>query len=222
MPLICPFLLYLAAVSNCDFWVIPSWVYTSRSSPAWSFFRFHSASLSLAPSFPPTSVAFKKPSSGATAFSFASKTASYLLSAWACHVIPSFSSTLTSFLRSFLHLRHLVYKLNRLYSFLAPPAFRSFYHPYSGQICPYCSVSYLDLGVARGVFFRGVSEYRIDFSFCPGDVKTTAADFSFLHFHLVPLSKLPRPCLSHVFLDVCKWTPAFNLFSSSFRSISCC
>ena len=37
-------------------------------------------------------------------------TATYLLSAWACHLIPSFSSSLTSFLLSFLHLRHLVYK----------------------------------------------------------------------------------------------------------------
>ena len=70
----------------------------------WSFFRSHSAS------FATTSVVFKNPSSGVTAFSFASKPASHLLSAWACHVTPSFSSSLTSFLGSLLHLRHLVYK----------------------------------------------------------------------------------------------------------------
>ena len=42
-----------------DFWVVPSWVYPSRSAPAWSFLRSHSASLALAPSLPPTSVGIK-------------------------------------------------------------------------------------------------------------------------------------------------------------------
>ena len=51
-----------------DFWVIPSWFYSSRSSAAWSFFCSHSNSLSLAPSLPPISVVFKNLSSGATAF----------------------------------------------------------------------------------------------------------------------------------------------------------
>ena len=111
-----PFSLSTCALSRrhdcfyCDFWVEPSWVYPSNSSPAWSFFRSHSSSLSLAPSLPPTSVVFKNLSSGATAFSFPSKLANHLLSPWACHTTPSFSSSLTSFLRSFLHFRHLVYK----------------------------------------------------------------------------------------------------------------
>ena len=110
LPLTYPCLLYLAAVSNCDFWAMPSWIHLSRSSPAWSFFRPHSNFLCLAPSLPPTPVALKNLSSSATAFSFASKSASHLLSARACHKTPFFSSSLTSFLRSFLHLWHLVYK----------------------------------------------------------------------------------------------------------------
>ena len=110
LPFTFPCLLYLAAVSNCDFWAMPSWIHPSRSLPAWSFFRPHSNSFSLAPSLPPISVAFKNLSSGATAFTFASKPVSHLLSAWACHKTPSFSSSLNSFLRSFLHLRHLVYR----------------------------------------------------------------------------------------------------------------
>ncbi len=109
-PLFFPFLLYLAAVNYCDFWVNPSWVYPSKSSPARSFFRSHSNPFSLAPSLPPTSVACKNLSNSAIAFLFASKPASHLLSALACHKTPYFSSSLTSFLRSFLHLRHLVYK----------------------------------------------------------------------------------------------------------------
>ena len=36
----------------CDVWVIHSWFYSSRSSPAWSFLRSHFSSLSLAPSPP--------------------------------------------------------------------------------------------------------------------------------------------------------------------------
>ncbi len=111
MPPICPFLLYLAACKSKQRHLgIPSWVYPSRSSPAWSFLRSHCASLSLAPSLAPTSVASKNLSSGVTAFSFASELASHLLSACACHATPSFPSSLTSFLRSLLHLRHLVYR----------------------------------------------------------------------------------------------------------------
>ena len=52
--------------------LIPSWVYPSRSSPAWSFFFSHSSSLSLAPSLPPISVACKNLSSGFVALSLAS------------------------------------------------------------------------------------------------------------------------------------------------------
>ena len=90
LPFIFPFLLYLAAVTYCDFWVIPCWIYPSKSSPARSVFCSHSNSLSLAPALPPTSVACKNLNSGATAFLFASKPASHLLSAWACHKTPSF------------------------------------------------------------------------------------------------------------------------------------
>ena len=109
-PFILPFPLFLAAVSDCDFWVIPSWVYPSKSSPAWSFFCSHSNSLSLAPSLPPISVACKNLSNGFVALSLASNSASHLRSAWACHLTPSVYSSLIIFLLSFLHLRHLVYK----------------------------------------------------------------------------------------------------------------
>ena len=115
MPPICSFLHFLAAC-NLRLLGFPSCVYPSRSSPARSFFRSHSASFSFAPSLAPTSVASKNLSSGVTAFSFASKPASHLLSAWACHVTPSFTSSLTSFLRSFLHLRHLVYKCSTVWT----------------------------------------------------------------------------------------------------------
>ena len=79
--LFCPFMLYLAAIF----------------------------ALTATFSLPPTPVAFKNLSSGPTALLFPSKLANHLLSPWACHAIPSFSSSLTSFLRSFLHFRHLVY-----------------------------------------------------------------------------------------------------------------
>ena len=109
-PLILPFPLCLAAVSDCDFRVIPSWVYPSRSSPTWSFFRSHSNSLSLAPSLPPISVACKNLSSGFLALSLANNSVRHLRSAWACHLTRSVYSSLIIFLLSFLHLRHLVYK----------------------------------------------------------------------------------------------------------------
>lgn len=102
--------------------------------------------------------------------------------------------------------------LNRLHFFLAPPAFRCFYRPYSSQKYPYCFVSYFGLVEMWAVFFRGVSKYWVDFKFCPRDVKTTAAGFSFLHLHFVPLSKLSRSCMSQVLLDVCHWIPCSACF----------
>ena len=112
LPFICPFLLCLAAVISLSatFGLIPSWVYPSRSSPSWSFLRSHSNSLSFAPSLPPIPIVFKNLSSGANAFSFASRPANHLFSTWVCHPMPSFTSSLTSFLLSFLHRRQLVYK----------------------------------------------------------------------------------------------------------------
>ena len=88
----------------------------SSSSPAWSFLRSHFFSHSYASFFLPTSVAYKNLRSGATAFLFASRSASHLLLTWACHLIPSLSSSLTSFLLTFLHLWHFVYKCPTVYS----------------------------------------------------------------------------------------------------------
>ena len=48
-----------------------SCIYSSRSTPSWSFLRSHSDSFSLLPSLPPIPVASKNLSSGATAFWFA-------------------------------------------------------------------------------------------------------------------------------------------------------
>lgn len=78
-PLIPLFLLYLAAICECDFWVIPSWVYLSRFSPSWAFVRSHYSPLSLALSLPPIPV-FKNFSSGVTALSSPSLPANHLLS----------------------------------------------------------------------------------------------------------------------------------------------
>ena len=130
---LCVFYLQLQAWPSCPLFVpfalsrrliilprllgIPLLSHPSRSSPARSFLRSHSASLSFAPSLAPTSVALKNPSSGVAAFSFASKPASHFLSACARHVTPSFPSSLTSFLRSLLSLRHLVYKCSTIWTF---------------------------------------------------------------------------------------------------------
>ncbi len=121
------------------FGIIPSSIYPSRSSPAWSFLSSHPNSVYVALSLPPTSDVCKNLSSGATPFSFACKAASHLLSSRAFHNTPSFSGSLTSFFRSFLHMRHLVYvqKHNRLNCSLAPLAFGRFYYPYSSQKSPY-------------------------------------------------------------------------------------
>lgn len=59
---LCPFILSICALScphnrfNCEFWVRPSWVYPSNSSPAWLFFCSYASYLFLAPSLPHTSV----------------------------------------------------------------------------------------------------------------------------------------------------------------------
>ena len=82
----------------------------SNSSPAWSTLRSHSSSRSFAPSLAPTSVDFKKSSSGPTASSFASNSASPFFSVHPCQRIPSLYNFLRSFRRSFLHFLHLVYK----------------------------------------------------------------------------------------------------------------
>ncbi len=74
-----PYLFLFALSRRCTLKLrllgIPILSHPSRSSPAWSLIRPHSASLA------PTSVVFKNLSSGVTAFSFASKLASHLLSA---------------------------------------------------------------------------------------------------------------------------------------------
>ncbi len=126
LPLIFSFLLYLAAVNYCDFWFIPSWIHPSQSSPARSFFRSYSNSCSLAPSFSLTSVACKISKSDAIAFLLTSRPTSHLFLAWTCHKTPFFSSSLTGFLRSFLHLRHLVNKCSTNWT-------ASLHHQHSGS-----------------------------------------------------------------------------------------
>lgn len=108
LPFLC--LLYLAAILDCNFWVVPFWIYSSRFLSTWSFIRSHSIALSLTPSLPPTPSVFKNFNSSTTAFSFASSLANHLFSAWGCLVIPSFSSFWTSCLCFFLYLRHFAYQ----------------------------------------------------------------------------------------------------------------
>ena len=105
-PLFCPFLLYLAAIINCDFWVSPPEFYPRKFSPSWSCLLAHSNSLSFAPSLPPIPVVFRNFNHGATAFSFPSRLANHLLSTCGCHITPCFSNSRTSFLLCFLHFRH--------------------------------------------------------------------------------------------------------------------
>ena len=75
-----PFQLYLATIITLSttFRLNPPKFYPSNFSPAQSFFLSHSSSFSLAPSLSPTSVVLKNLSSGATALSFASRSASHL------------------------------------------------------------------------------------------------------------------------------------------------
>ncbi len=116
MPLLCPFLLCLAALIDCDFWVFPPEFYPRRFSPSWSCFLAHSSSSSFNPSLPPIPVAFKNFSSGATTFSYSSRVPNHLLSTCGCHLTPSFSNSRTSFLLCFLHFRHRAYKCSTVCS----------------------------------------------------------------------------------------------------------
>ena len=77
-------------------------------SLSWSLLLCHSSSLSLAPSLLPTPVPFKNFNTGPTARSFANKLPSHLHSGRGCQLIPCWPSSLLSFLRSLLHLRHSV------------------------------------------------------------------------------------------------------------------
>ena len=88
----------------------------NSSSPSWSFFRPHSSSRSLAPSLPPTSVAFRNPNIGPIAFSLASSSASLFLSLHPWQLIPSIQRALISFRLSFFHRRHLVYRCSTVCS----------------------------------------------------------------------------------------------------------
>ena len=108
-PLFSPFLLCLAAM-------MVRLLDSSRSSPSWSFFRPLSNSLSFAPSLPPIPVVFKNFSISATPFSSPSRFANHLPPTWGCHMMPSFSSSRTSFLLCFLHFRHRAYKCSSVCS----------------------------------------------------------------------------------------------------------
>lgn len=113
-PLLFHFCFILPLFVDRDFWAVPSWVYPSRFSPARSFLRSHSNSFLLALS-PPIPIIFINLNNGATAFSTPSMSANHLLSIWGCHLIPSFSSSRTSFLLWFLHLRHQVYRCSTVF-----------------------------------------------------------------------------------------------------------
>lgn len=76
------------------------------SSPSWSTLLSHLAALSAPPSRLPTSVVIRYLSSGRTACSFAKRLATHLLSGRRCHPI---SSSLSSFLRTLLSLRHFLH-----------------------------------------------------------------------------------------------------------------
>ena len=73
----------------------------------------------------PYSCCLQKFSIGATAFSSPRRFANHLLSNWGCHMMPSFSSSRTSFLLCFLHFRHRAYKCSTVCS-VAP------HHQHSG------------------------------------------------------------------------------------------
>lgn len=119
-PLFPPFLLYHATICERDFWVIPSWVYPSIFSHSWAFVRSHYSPLSLALSLPPISV-FENFSNGVTALPSPSLPANHLLPTWGCHFTPSFSSSRTSFLLCFFHLRHRINRFDRLLCYTTPP-----------------------------------------------------------------------------------------------------
>ena len=110
-----PFLLCLAAISECDFWALPSWVYPSRFSPAWSFFCSYSNSLSLASSLPPIPVVLKNFNNRAIAFSSPSKPVNHLLLTWG-YYLTLFSNSRTSLLLCFFHLWHRVYRCSTVCS----------------------------------------------------------------------------------------------------------
>ena len=95
----------LIALLNQSF-ITKRYLLSSSSSPAWSAFCSHSASLSASPPRPPTPVAIKYPSSGFTACSFANRLASHLFSGRHCHPIPSSRSSFLRTLLSFLHVLH--------------------------------------------------------------------------------------------------------------------
>ena len=103
-----PLLLYLAAVGDSDFWV--NSLLALSQADLHLLTRFFSPILAPFPLLLPISVACKNLSSGFVALSLASNSASHLRSAGACHLTPFVYSSLTIFLLSFLHLRHLVYK----------------------------------------------------------------------------------------------------------------
>lgn len=167
-----------------------SWVYPSKSLPAWSVFLLQFCTPLLLPLLSFLILLSKTVSSkGATTFPIARCPASNHLSAWLRYKTLFFSGSLTS-LSSFFppSTAFGVQILNRLHWFLEPPAFRYLYHPYSNQkkslllrILPW-------VGILWCVLLKSVSKYWINNNLCLGNIMTATTSFHFLYLCLVPLA----------------------------------
>ena len=150
-----PFVLSIFALSCRRTWVNPLWIYPSRSSSTLSlalslFLHLLSSRISVA---------------GLLLIHFlASRLAIFFWLELAIKLLPFLLFWLVSFVLSSICG---IWCTNAHPIVLFPCTSGNQQFLSSGQRCPYCSVSYLELVVSWDVFYQGVSKYLVDFSFCP-------------------------------------------------------
>ena len=195
-PFILPFLLCLAVMSDCDFeWSPPEFIQAGLHLLGHSFAPIPAPSPLLLP-FLLFSSLVKILAAVLLLFRFASNSASHFRSAWACHLTPSVYSSLTIFLLSSLHLRHLVYKCST--DFSVPP-----HHQHSGVSMAFILAKRSPLHHvqlwADKIGMRISLERSLALGLCrsfPGNIEATTAGFSILYLGLMPLKEFIGPYFS--------------------------